>query len=106
MDARQMERLSSGKLPTYSSVESYTLLYLTQPDNDTLCAECATTEIDTTDTKVICDAHWEGDPETCDECGKQIESSYGPVENETATTEEAKDAAIREGIRATEPGKD
>lgn len=81
-NARDLERLTDGQLPSFSSVGAYTLLYLTLPDNDTLCAGCATEEIDTTDTEVICDIYWEGDPIECDECGKQIESSYGPVETD------------------------
>lgn len=79
MDARASERRPNGQLPAYSDVGGYTLIYLTLPDNDTLCAECATKELDNTDTEVIYGVFWEGDPTSCDECGKSIESSYGPV---------------------------
>lgn len=57
-------------LPQYTSLGGYTILYTR--DNECFCAKCART----TDHAATYD---EGDPIECDECGAEIESSYGPV---------------------------
>jgi hypothetical protein len=80
-----MERLSDGQLPAFTSFGCYTLIYLTRA-NDVLCADCATAALDDPDEDdkpVICGTYDEGPPETCANCNKQIESSYGdPDETE------------------------
>lgn len=85
-------------LPEFAWPGGYPLLYVFT-DGGCMCPDCANeniTEIDDairsehgnrppTATGVVwavagVDAHMEGEPETCDHCGEQIESAYGPVE--------------------------
>lgn len=67
-----------SKLPQYSSIGSYTILYVTQR-NDCLCAKCAGKHRDHTNPVVAAGTYDEGDTLECEECGTDIESSYGPV---------------------------
>lgn len=69
-----MERLTDGRLPAYSSIGCYPLIYLTT-SGDVLCADCANEDSDR-DT-LTQDVHEEGPPLDCDGCGKDIESAYG-----------------------------
>ncbi len=64
---------TNKKLPAFSSVGCYTLIYLDSSDN-VLCAPCATEDGLTEN-----NAHpfWEGPDMSCDECGDVMESSYG-----------------------------
>lgn len=72
----------------------YPLVYVFA-DGGTCCADCANENIDDIDADMrggrrwnshggwalgAVDVHWEGEPEVCDHCGKEIESAYGPVE--------------------------
>src|ERR1700747_2819068 len=75
------------RLPFYSWPGSYTIIYLTR-GGDTLCAECATKEIrawmydDSDDPPVEYGTYDEGPVIQCDDCNRDIESSYGdPEEN-------------------------
>lgn len=71
----------NGKLAAYTSIGSYPLLYLDY-DNNVLCAKCADeehTDLDTPGISAV-GVHWEGPPETCDNCMEDIESAYGEVE--------------------------
>jgi hypothetical protein len=70
-------RDANGKLPTYSWPGAYPIIYLTA-SNDVLCADCANKPVDEYgDPPVAYGAHWEGEPEVCEDCGKEIESAYG-----------------------------
>jgi len=77
-------RLTDGRLPAFTSVGGYPLVYLAA-DGGCLCATCATSDGQTHDDSdpqwhlVGCDVHWEGEPLTCDHCGDDIESAYGEV---------------------------
>lgn len=84
-DARNMERLRDGMLPSFTSVGAYPFMYVATDVSSygVLCADCATREIATEDTQVLCDVYWEGDAMQCDECNADIESAYGPVEGDT-----------------------
>jgi hypothetical protein len=69
-------------LPSFSSIGSYTLVYYTE-GWDCLCAECATTELinwmhgHDSNPPYHYDTYDEGPPVHCEECGKEMESSYG-----------------------------
>ena len=82
------ERNTDGKLPAYAWPGCYPILYLDQ-ENSVLCAACATNSLDDPDEvpqfrPVACDVYYEGEPETCTQCGTEIESAYGdPNEEET-----------------------
>ena len=78
-------RRIEGKLPWFSEYGAYLILYVTR-DNSVLCAACATTAVDNPDDYdpvIAYDAYWEGDDMACDDCGHNIESAYGPVEETT-----------------------
>ena len=65
--------LDAERLPRFSSVGGYSILYLDAEDN-VLCACCASLE-----GLLDINGHpfWEGPALDCDECGETIESSYG-----------------------------
>jgi hypothetical protein len=68
----------NGKLPAFSSVGGYPLLYINKQD-EVFCAECA----DKRENKVTnVDAYYEGAPYECDGCGVEIESAYGVPESD------------------------
>ena len=81
----------TGKLPACAWPGGYPVLYITA-DCGTLCPDCANSDearfalADCPDDRQWLIAayyiHWEGPPETCDHCGKQVESAYGDPENE------------------------
>jgi hypothetical protein len=76
------------RLPTYTMLGSYPLIYLTRK-MDVLCSDCATTDyFEWLYSLNTCDGwqhdppteygiHWEGSPEVCESCNKPIESAYG-----------------------------
>ena len=69
-------RLSNGKLPRFSSVGSYPLLYLTD-GHECLCAGCVDNldpELDYTE-GVTVHVNWET-PIHCEGCGEEIEAAY------------------------------
>jgi hypothetical protein len=88
-------RNDSGTLDAYAWPGGYPLVYTTR-DNATICPACANrpdysleaespdaftnNQVDDWHTLVSVDIHWEGEPETCEECNCQIASAYGPVE--------------------------
>jgi hypothetical protein len=73
-----MQRLDNGKLPAFTSIGAYTLIYLTT-DNDVLCADCANAEEN--QDSLTQAPFYEGADLYCDGCGASIESSYGdPVQ--------------------------
>ena len=67
-----------SKLPQFTSIGSNTILYLTFRDR-ALCACCASAWEDETDPVMRAALFDEGDPIDCEECEREIESSYGPV---------------------------
>jgi hypothetical protein len=82
------ERTSDGTLPSFTSLGAYPLVYITQCA-EVLCADCATDQIDNGndynfDPVIAVDVHWEGEDETCCDCGSAIPSAYGPVESEAS----------------------
>jgi len=73
----------NGKLPSFSSVGGYPLIY-TNTQNEGFCAECA----DKREHKIAdVDARMEGQPFTCDDCGAEIESAYGDPESDDESEE-------------------
>ena len=73
--------MSEQLLP--NNYEGYPVFYLTV-HGCVLCSDCATKEwsdkeLGMMETDEPC-VHWEGEPVTCDDCSKEIESAYGPVE--------------------------
>jgi len=82
MTTKQLQELAqnnNGKLPAYAWPGGYPILYLDQ-HNETLCAECATRDLndpDTDDKPVAYDVYYEGPNVFCAECNKEIESAYG-----------------------------
>lgn len=73
------ERNEQGSYPAYAWPGGYPLFYLDK-QNNCLCPECASREVDQSQEVIACDVHWEGDAITCDDCGRQIESAYGNPE--------------------------
>lgn len=76
--------------PAWAWPGGYPIFYLAA-DSGVLCPDCANNENgseahpenDDPAWKLIgCDIHWEGDPLVCDHCCTDIESAYGPLENE------------------------
>jgi len=75
-------RDSDGKLPSFSWPGAYTIIYITR-DGLTICPDCANkpvTEFD--DPAVAYGSFDEGAPIACDDCGRDIESSYGMTDGE------------------------
>lgn len=75
MELSDMDRASDGTLLAYTSIGSYPIIYLTE-SGDVVCNVCASND-NTSDPVVNMGVHWEGKPETCADCGKEIESAYG-----------------------------
>ena len=73
-----IERNAEDKLPQYSSIGCYTILYLSKA-SEPLCADCASDPENKAD---VCGDFAEGAPIECAVCGKQIESSYGDPDAE------------------------
>lgn len=68
------------ELPAYAWPGGYTVVYQTA-NGYLLCAKCATASLDDSEDPPIDYAtHDEGEPIPCEDCGVEIESSYGPVE--------------------------
>jgi len=93
--AKELERIrmTDGKLPYYAWPGGYPLLYVCG-DNEVVCPECANGENDAEEfntSQPIGDdpqwdiwtyyIHYEGPPEFCAHCNKEIESAYGDPEN-------------------------
>lgn len=70
-------RDKDGQLPAFAWPGGYPIMYFTQ-DGSTVCPDCANKD-DTSDPVKAGDVYWEGEPMECDDCGKPIESAYGPV---------------------------
>ena len=80
------ELLIDGQLPAFTSLGLYPLVYF-DGDMSTLCATCATAALEDEIPHFRPQAygiHWEGEPIICDQCGAEIESAYGPLEEEHA----------------------
>ena len=75
-------RLSNGELPTFSSMGSYPLFYLTDT-YDVVCPECANTEEDFQESDMLgdnlesVDVNYESECLYCDVCSDRIPSAYG-----------------------------
>jgi len=66
-------RSSLSSLPQYSSIGSYTILYLDKKGH-ALCARCASKP----GAEIVRESTYdEGPAIECDGCGKKIKSSYG-----------------------------
>lgn len=85
--------VSRKPLDDYAWPGGYPMIYVFK-DGGVCCPDCANKNIEDIDANMRgesrfnshggwalggVDVHYEGDPETCDHCGKQIESAYGPV---------------------------
>jgi hypothetical protein len=75
------ERTSDGKLPSFTSLGCYPLIYITH-DADVLCADCATEQVDSGndtnfDPVVAVDVYWEGADYQCGNCNGVIAAAYG-----------------------------
>lgn len=87
--------VSREPLPSYAWPGGYPLIYVFA-DGGVICPDCVNSEIAEIDSAMRCpegnkphrsgcggwalggyDVHWEGEPEICDHCGKEIESAYG-----------------------------
>lgn len=73
-----LKNSDDGKLPAYAWPGGCPILYL-DGDDCVLCPECANRflrdELKTFRPKVAY-LHEEGPPETCEQCGKEVESAY------------------------------
>lgn len=80
-------------LPQYTPFGGYPIAYYAGKACDFLCAKCATEakhkahdpevsawEREAVLTPLLCDVHWEGEALVCEECGREVESAYGPVD--------------------------
>jgi hypothetical protein len=76
MNSKSGER-PAHELPAFAWPGGYPIVYLTRR-GECLCPECAGQEHDIPRG----DVHWEGEPLTCDECGADVESAYGPVDGD------------------------
>ena len=59
----------------------YTVIFFDKHEN-ILCGKCAMADFMENHETLISDIYYEGPTIQCEECGKEIESSYGEVENE------------------------
>lgn len=66
-----------GKLPSYSSIGGYAIIYYTRRE-DPVCGECASKWENDCDKIAHAGSYDEGPTLNCTECGCDIESSYGP----------------------------
>ncbi len=83
-------------LPAFAWPGGYPLIYVFS-DGGVICPDCVNENVEEIETasrkgnrphRSGCggwavdgvDVHWEGEPEVCDNCGKEIDSAYGPVE--------------------------
>lgn len=78
-------RDENGNFPAYAWPGGYPIVYV-MADGETICADCANggsgsiaaVDHEEKEWRIIgCNVHWEGEPETCAHCGKQVESAYG-----------------------------
>jgi hypothetical protein len=81
---RKLREQHNGELPAFAWPGGYPMLYLTAC-NGILCADCATKHTDERDPVEAWDIHWEGPPESCEECNREIESAYGDPAEEQKT---------------------
>ncbi len=80
-------------LPQYTSFGCYTLVYST-PLGDDLCAECALdsltqTDVDPNNLPSEIRQYDEGPVIECVDCGKELESSYGAVDEDPECLQDA-----------------
>ena len=91
--AVECHRMSNGKLPYCTWPGGYPLLYLCG-DGAIVCSECANGENDAEEFNTsqpfgddpqwdiwTLEIHYEGPPEICAHCNKEIESAYGDPDN-------------------------
>ncbi len=92
-----LERMSNGKLWSHTSVGSYPIVYLTA-DGGCVCPSCANCDdkhnpfgegpdFDRDHRLVGADVHWEGFAIQCDNCSADIDSAYGPTDDDIASAE-------------------
>lgn len=67
-------------LPAFAWPGGYPILYVDR-SGSTLCPDCANAEA-ADGAEVSHFIHWEGEPEVCESCNKQIDSAYGPPDKE------------------------
>lgn len=74
-----LQRDESGKLIAYAFPGGYPVYYLDREDS-VLCPDCANALVPAEQKGLVAALHEEGEPLSCDECGKTIESAYGAPE--------------------------
>ena len=74
-----LPRDSDGSLTAYAWPGGYPVLYLSR-DGCTLCPSCADDD-GAWDPAVDYFVAYEGEPVSCDDCGSETETAYGPVED-------------------------
>jgi hypothetical protein len=89
-----LPRDHTGRLPSFTSVGSYTIVYYCA-DGGELCPACANgdngsdaTEDPEADSQwrlIGCDVYWEGPVLQCAHCNADIESSYGDPDADSAS---------------------
>ena len=68
----KMREDNNGTLPAYAWPGGYPIMYMDERESALFCPECADKEEGISNSFIV----WEGGPETCDECGKEIECAY------------------------------
>jgi hypothetical protein len=81
MNINEMRDEKTGELPAHTWPGGYPILYL-DGENNVLCAKCATKSHNDSDEfpkskPVAFYIHYEGTPDSCDQCGIETESAYG-----------------------------
>lgn len=76
----ELPRGDDGKLSRWAWPGGYPIYYLDQ-ENNVLCPDCANKE-GYSSPVVAADVNWEDTNLHCDDCSKQIESTYGDNTNE------------------------
>ena len=80
---KQVGELVNGELPAYAWPGGYPLVYFTR-DGMTICPACANKKTDQSQAAIAADIYWEGPPLACDDCGQEIESAYGDLDEKNA----------------------
>lgn len=78
MTTKTLNRDSAGKYQRYAFPGGYPIVYL-DSENCTICPDCADDSDEDIFPIVASTINWEyeGEPATCDDCGKELEYAYG-----------------------------
>ncbi len=75
------ERNTDGLFPAFAWPGGYPIIYIDR-SGMTVCAKCASREIDNAQAVTACDVYWEGPTIQCDDCNDDIQSAYGDPADE------------------------